>query len=67
VEDRFFKVPRFAFDDSEVFREMFAMPQPGDAPRDGSSKESPLRLDSVSAVDFKSLLKHILPLCVHRF
>lgn len=62
VENRLFKVPRRLFNESPIFEDMFAVAQ--NAPLEGSSDTHPLRLDGVSAPDFKHLLQYLFPLYV---
>jgi hypothetical protein len=45
---------------------MFNMPQPPDAPREGSSVEVPLKLDGVRKEDFKNFLRVFLPMYVNQ-
>ncbi|KAK7008258.1 hypothetical protein R3P38DRAFT_3211119 [Favolaschia claudopus] len=64
VEDRLFNVPRYHFDRaSEVFADMFAVPQPGgDACKEGQSDSNPIVLEGKSFADFQALLKVLYPL-----
>ncbi|KAL5532891.1 hypothetical protein ACEPAF_4665 [Sanghuangporus sanghuang] len=56
VEDIMFRVPRLPFEaESQIFRDMFALPT--DVPADGNSDEMPLVLHGVSAKDFRAFLK----------
>ncbi|GBE86157.1 hypothetical protein SCP_0900340 [Sparassis crispa] len=62
VEGTLFKVTRRNLEsDSEVFRDMFAMPVSGNATADGSDDEHPLRLEGVAKEDFAQLLRVIYP------
>jgi hypothetical protein len=55
-------VPRSIFERSAVFQDMWSLPQPGGTPADGTDADHPLRLDGVSAVDWKSFLRIVMPL-----
>jgi hypothetical protein len=67
VETVRFKVPRRLFEDSEVFQDMFAIPQATSSARafDGSCEQQPLILEGILAVDFKHLLRHLFPRCAY--
>ncbi|KAL6308507.1 hypothetical protein BKA93DRAFT_762800 [Sparassis latifolia] len=57
VEGVLFRVARWAFeDDSEVFRDMYALPLASGATPDGASDARPLRLDGVAKCEFRLLL-----------
>jgi hypothetical protein len=61
VEGCLFKVPRQPFENnSQIFRDMFGMPEIVDSPREGSSDEHPLRLEGVKSWDFEQLLRVML-------
>ncbi|KAJ2924443.1 hypothetical protein H1R20_g12648, partial [Candolleomyces eurysporus] len=64
VEDTIFQVPQHRFTEhSEVFADMFLLPQAGDAESvEGKDKEHPIRLESYKAADFKALVKLLYPL-----
>ncbi|KAJ2924437.1 hypothetical protein H1R20_g12652, partial [Candolleomyces eurysporus] len=66
VEDTIFQVPQHRFTEhSEVFADMFLLPQAGDAESvEGKDKEHPIRLESYKAADFKALVKLLYPLPV---
>jgi hypothetical protein len=61
VENTLFKVPSAIFDESEVFQDMFSVPQEV-LIRDGSSEEHPLVLEGYLASEFEQLLRVLLPL-----
>jgi hypothetical protein len=46
---------------------MLLMPQPPGVPSDGENADHPLRLDGVTATDFKTVLRMAMPLCVVPF
>jgi hypothetical protein len=61
VEGCLFKVPRQPFENnSQIFRDMFGMPEIVDSPREGSSDEHPLRLEGVKSWNFEQLLRVML-------
>ncbi|KAI6046753.1 hypothetical protein EDC04DRAFT_2887608 [Pisolithus marmoratus] len=61
VEDSLFRVPREPFQqESEVFRDMFSLPQGDSLVVEGSSDEKPIRLDGTNKDDFEQLLKVLL-------
>ncbi|TFK45101.1 hypothetical protein BDQ12DRAFT_642272 [Crucibulum laeve] len=61
VECRFFKVPKYHFtQNSEAFASCFSLPQGDNV--EGTNEENPFRLDGISKIDFKSLLKVMYPL-----
>ncbi|RXW14606.1 hypothetical protein EST38_g11248 [Candolleomyces aberdarensis] len=64
VEDTIFQVPQHRFTEhSDVFADMFLMPQAGDATSvEGKDKEHPILLESYKAADFKALVKLLYPL-----
>ncbi|KZO92664.1 hypothetical protein CALVIDRAFT_540747 [Calocera viscosa TUFC12733] len=61
VDGTFFKVHRYLFEQSEVFRAMFSLPPPKARPVEGSSDSNPVRLDGVSGVAFEQLLWYMYP------
>ncbi|RXW14139.1 hypothetical protein EST38_g11714 [Candolleomyces aberdarensis] len=63
VEDTIFQVPQHRFTEhSEIFADMFLMPQAGDAKSvEGKDKEHPILLESYKAADFKALVKLLYP------
>jgi hypothetical protein len=61
VEDRLFKIPRYALQrESVVFRDMFSLPT---SPHqvEGLTDEMPIRLEGASAIDFERLLELLYP------
>ncbi|THU75969.1 hypothetical protein K435DRAFT_771321 [Dendrothele bispora CBS 962.96] len=61
VEGILFRVPRFHFEtSSEVFSDMFALPQT-DELKEGDSDASPIRLEGIMAADFECLLNVLYP------
>ena len=62
MENVLFRVPRHPFEtESEVFRDMFALPLEDDSlVSDGSSDEKPLILDGIAANNFRALLKALM-------
>ncbi|RXW11712.1 hypothetical protein EST38_g14143 [Candolleomyces aberdarensis] len=64
VEDTIFQVPQHWFTEhSEVFVDMFLMPQAGDEKSvEGKDKEHPILLESYKAADFKALVELLYPL-----
>jgi hypothetical protein len=52
------------FSSSPVFADMFDMPQPPATPREGSSAETPLKLEGIRKEDFKNFLRLFFPVCV---
>jgi hypothetical protein len=63
VEIVLFRVNRSIFSDSPAFEGMFNMPQPTDAPREGSSFDCPLKLpEGVRQDDFRNFLRVFLPM-----
>jgi hypothetical protein len=62
VESTLFRVPRAVFAQSPVFNDMFSMPQGDNTTLDGSSDQQPLKLEGISAYDFRALVTHLLPL-----
>jgi hypothetical protein len=61
VEDTIFPVIRSIFNESPVFKDMFSVPQPADAPEEGSSEAHPLKLEGVRKEDFRNFLRLFLP------
>jgi hypothetical protein len=59
-----FKVARNTFRDSAVFQDMLSMPQPSGDAVDGADADHPLRLDGLSASEFKIFLGAVMFLCV---
>ncbi|KZP28467.1 hypothetical protein FIBSPDRAFT_779866 [Athelia psychrophila] len=67
VEDCLFNVPRIYFErESEVFRGLFTLPPPPDAPMEGLSDRHPLLLEGIKEDDFRQLLRVMYPLTVGR-
>ncbi|RXW14599.1 hypothetical protein EST38_g11251 [Candolleomyces aberdarensis] len=64
VEDTILQVPQHrSTEHSEVFADMFLMPQAGDAKSvDGKNKEHPILLEGYKVGDFKALVKLLYPL-----
>ncbi|KAI6017442.1 hypothetical protein EDC04DRAFT_2902623 [Pisolithus marmoratus] len=61
VEDSLFRVPREPFQqESEVFCDMFSLPQGDNLVVEGLSDENPIRIDGTSKDDFVQLLKALL-------
>ncbi|THU77833.1 hypothetical protein K435DRAFT_595972, partial [Dendrothele bispora CBS 962.96] len=61
VEGCLFRVPRFHFEtSSEVFRDMFTLPQTGKQ-EEGDSDANPIKLEGIKAADFECLLKVLYP------
>ncbi|KAI6046746.1 hypothetical protein EDC04DRAFT_1247808 [Pisolithus marmoratus] len=61
VEDCLFRVPREPFQqESEVFCDMFSLPQGDSIVLEGSSDENPIRLLGTSKNDFEQLLNALL-------
>ncbi|KAI5993882.1 hypothetical protein EDD15DRAFT_2166702 [Pisolithus albus] len=61
VEGSLFRVPREPFQrESEVFCDMFSLPQGSSVVVEGTSDESPIRIDRISKNDFEQLLKVLL-------
>lgn len=56
VEDTLFKVPRYQFDNSPIFKSAFALPT-GDLAAEGVSDEHPIELQGIKKSDFEGLLK----------
>ncbi|KAJ2925175.1 hypothetical protein H1R20_g11919, partial [Candolleomyces eurysporus] len=63
VEDTIFQVPQRRFtENSEVFADMFLIPQAGDAEDvEGRDKEHPIVLDGYEAADLRALMKVLYP------
>lgn len=59
-----FRVHRTILDQSEVFRDMFHLPAPGDTVVEGLDDNHPLILHGYLADDFRQLLRVISPLFV---
>jgi hypothetical protein len=57
VEKCYFKVPRWWFEDSPVFRKMFELSVAENTIPDGSSIELPFRLGDIDRTEFKQLLR----------
>jgi len=61
VKDAHFRVPVEAFQTcSEVFRDMFALPQTAESP-EGNSDDSPIVLEGIKVDDFRALLRYLYP------
>ena len=61
-----FRLPRRNFEsDSDVFRDMFALPFSTERDPEGSSPENPLHLEGITKEDFESLLDVMFPLYVY--
>jgi hypothetical protein len=60
VEDRLFSIPRNVLLPSVVFQDMFSLPQPPDVRPDGSDEDHPLRLETVSASEFRTFLRLVM-------
>ncbi|KAI6141530.1 hypothetical protein EDD17DRAFT_1902503 [Pisolithus thermaeus] len=61
VEDSLFKVSREPFEkESEVFCDMFSLPQGSSVVVEGTSDENAIRIDRTSKDDFEQLLKALL-------
>ena len=60
-------MPKLYFErDSEVFRDLFTLPNNLEVHEDGSSDKQPLRLEGIKEHDFRQLLKVMYPeLVVH--
>ncbi|KAJ7701988.1 hypothetical protein B0H16DRAFT_1250227, partial [Mycena metata] len=62
VENVFFRVPRWQFDNnSGIFATTFSLPQPGEK-GEGSDDEHPFQLDGITRVEFQTFLKVLYPL-----
>ncbi|KAK7462319.1 hypothetical protein VKT23_007920 [Stygiomarasmius scandens] len=62
VEGSLFRVPRFHFEtSSEVFSDMFALPQADSKPEEGDGDAHPIKLEGIEAKDFECLLKVLYP------
>ncbi|EUC54198.1 BTB/POZ domain protein [Rhizoctonia solani AG-3 Rhs1AP] len=58
IENTMFNVHKYQLAKSEVFSDMFQLPEPeGDEPEEGSSPKHPIVIEGVSASDFAALLK----------
>ncbi|KDN37613.1 hypothetical protein RSAG8_10018, partial [Rhizoctonia solani AG-8 WAC10335] len=58
IEDVLFNVHKYQLLKSEVFSDMFKVPNvKGDKPEEGSSPEHPIKMEGVKASDFAALLK----------
>jgi hypothetical protein len=55
VEDNLFKIPKAAFNGSPVFEQMFSLPHSGTV--DGSSDDQPLKLEGLTADEFRSFAR----------
>ncbi|KAF6751006.1 hypothetical protein DFP72DRAFT_1071863 [Ephemerocybe angulata] len=68
IEDEILSVPRASLAISEVFEDMFQMPQPsGEGTADaegleGSSKNNPIVLEGEKIAEWRSLVKLLVPL-----
>ncbi|KAJ3540798.1 hypothetical protein NMY22_g4151 [Coprinellus aureogranulatus] len=64
VEDEIYRVPRHGFTEfSEVFRAMFALPQPeGTRPEEGQCDENPIVLLGCTKLEFENLLEVLYPM-----
>ncbi|TFK74666.1 hypothetical protein BDN72DRAFT_671661 [Pluteus cervinus] len=62
VEDNLFKVPRYGFEQSEVFQEMFTLPTPETTQPDGLTDTQPLHLAGILIKDFIPLLRVMYPI-----
>ncbi|KZT60673.1 hypothetical protein CALCODRAFT_492225 [Calocera cornea HHB12733] len=62
VDGTLFKVHRYLFEQSEVFRAMFSLPPPKGTPVEGSSDSNPVRLEGVSNIAFEHLLWYMYPM-----
>jgi hypothetical protein len=61
VESKLFKVPRRYFEkNSNIWRDVFTLPL-GNNQAEGSSDENPIRLESISSIDFQGLLRVMYP------
>jgi hypothetical protein len=63
VEDKLFKVPRYQFEHSPIFKTAFTLPA-GTLAAEGVSDENPIELPGIKKSDFESLLKVLFNLCV---
>ncbi|TFK74665.1 hypothetical protein BDN72DRAFT_893009 [Pluteus cervinus] len=61
VEDTLFRVPRYAFEESPIFHDMFSLPV-STSVHDGQSDEQPLHLQGILHTDFEQLLRVMYPL-----
>jgi hypothetical protein len=59
VENILFRVPKAIFDGSSIFEPMFTLPQTGET--DGSSNERPLKLEGLSASEFRTFIAVAIP------
>jgi hypothetical protein len=59
VENTLFRVPKEIFDGSPIFEQMFTLPQTGET--DGSSNELPLKLEGLSASEFRTFIVVTIP------
>ncbi|KAF5333857.1 hypothetical protein D9611_015139 [Ephemerocybe angulata] len=68
IEDEILSVPRASLSVSEVFEDMFQMPQPQDTQNtsgeglEGSSKNNPIVLEGEKIAEWTSLVKLLVPL-----
>ncbi|KAI6107042.1 hypothetical protein EV401DRAFT_469878 [Pisolithus croceorrhizus] len=61
VENSLFRVPREPFErESEVFCDMFSLPQGDSVAVEGTNDENPIRIDGTSKNDFEQLMKALL-------
>ena len=62
VEDTLFKVPRRTFEnDSEIFRDMFAMPPAEGRTVEGACPEKPVYLEGIREEDMMQLMRVLFP------
>jgi hypothetical protein len=54
-----FQVPKAIFDGSSIFEQMFTLPQTEET--DGSSNEHPLKLEGLSALEFRTFIAVAIP------
>ncbi|KAJ7287070.1 hypothetical protein C8J57DRAFT_1652734 [Mycena rebaudengoi] len=67
VENHIFKVPRYQFEThSDIFAATFTLPA-GYSSGEGSSDQTPFKLEGVHCADFASFLKVLYPRSVQRF
>ncbi|KAF8161462.1 hypothetical protein B0H34DRAFT_380786 [Crassisporium funariophilum] len=65
VEDCLFRIPSYLLImESEVFADMFKIPQPDSQNIEGSSAENPIELKGITHDDFRNLLKVLYPLSI---
>ena len=62
MEQTLFRVPRDEFArQSEIFKSMLELPSGPDGDQDGGSDEKPIRLEGITASDFRSFLCAFYP------